>query len=61
MAKLGRPYEGIVALIGQALHPDASVEIGEWIEGPDGAREIDVSIRGMIDGEETFILLECKD
>lgn len=61
MAKLGKPYENVVALIGEALHPGASVEVGEWIDGPDGEREVDVSIKGVIDGQGTFIFLECKD
>jgi hypothetical protein len=37
------------------------VEVGEWVEGPDGDREVDVSIRGIIEGKDTFILVECKD
>jgi hypothetical protein len=61
MAKLGRPYEGLVALVAAALHPSAAIEVGEWVEGPDGAREIDVAVRGLIEGKQTFILIECKD
>ena len=61
MAKLGKPYETLVGLISQALHPGATVDVGQWVEGPDGEREIDVSIKGVIDGAETFILVECKD
>ena len=61
MAKLGKPYENVVALVAKALHPGATVEVGEWVEGPDGTREIDVSVRGQIDGKQTFILIECKD
>jgi hypothetical protein len=61
MAKLGKPYENLVALVAKALHPGATIEVGEWVEGPDGAREIDVSVRGQIDDKQTFILIECKD
>ena len=61
MAKLGKPYENLAALVAKALHPGAAVEVGEWIEGPDGTREIDVSVRGQIDGKQSFILIECKD
>jgi hypothetical protein len=61
MAKLGRPYENLVALVAKALHPGARIDVGEWVEGPDGAREIDVSVRGEIDNRQTFILIECKD
>ena len=61
MAKLGKPYENLVALVAAALHPGATIEVGEWVEGPDGAREIDVSVRGQIEDRQTFILIECKD
>lgn len=61
MAKIGIPYEGLVGLVAAALHPTASIEVGEWVEGPDGAREIDVSVRGEIEGKHAFILIECKD
>jgi hypothetical protein len=61
MAKLGKSYENLVALVVKALHPGATVEVGEWVAGPDGTREIDVSVRGQIDGKPTFILVECKD
>jgi hypothetical protein len=61
MAKLGKPYENLVALVAKTLHPGAAVNVGEWVEGPDGVREIDVSVRGQIDGNQTFILIECKD
>ena len=61
MAKLGKPYENLVALVAKALHPSATIEVGEWVEGPDGRREIDVSVRGQIDHKQTFILIECKD
>ena len=61
MANRGKPYENLVALVAKALHPGAAVEVGEWVEGPDGTREIDVSVRGQIDDKQTFILIECKD
>jgi hypothetical protein len=61
MAKLGKPYENLVALVAKALHPGAIVEVGEWFDGPDGGRDIDVSVRGQIDDKQTFVLIECKD
>jgi hypothetical protein len=61
VAKLGKPYENLVALVAAALYPGATIEVGEWVEGPDGAREIDVSVRGQIEDRPTFILIECKD
>jgi hypothetical protein len=59
--KLGKVYEALVADVMRALHPGATVKVGEWVIGPDGDREIDVAIRGEIEGKETFILVECKD
>jgi len=61
MGKLGKPYENIVALVLGALHPGANVVVGEWVEGPDGEREIDVAVNGRIDDTDQFILVECKD
>jgi hypothetical protein len=61
MNKLGRAYEKLIALVAEALHPAAEISVGEWTTGPDGVREIDVSVRGLIDGQQTSILIECKD
>lgn len=61
MTKLGDEYQEIVALVQQALDPDAQVKAGQWIEGPDGQRDMDVEVRGTINGERHFILVECKD
>src|SRR4051812_23074383 len=61
MPKLGTEYQSLVAEVMNALHPSATITIGEWVIGPDGRREIDISIRGIIDGRPTFVLVECKD
>lgn len=61
MSKLGRPYEDLVASVVKALHPGADIRVGEWWEGPDGRREIDVYVTGEIDGTPAAILIECKD
>jgi len=61
MDKAGAEYQDIVAIVAKALDPDAEVAVGEWVEGPDGRREIDVKVRGTVDGASTFILIECKD
>jgi Restriction endonuclease len=37
------------------------VKVGQWIEGPDGRREVDVEVRGTRDGVPHFALVECKD
>lgn len=61
MSKLGDEYQEIVGLVRQALDPCDVVKTGQWIEGPDGERDLDVEVRGMRDGKEQFILIECKD
>jgi hypothetical protein len=61
MAKPGDEYQEIVAAVVKALDPGAVVSVGEWVEGPDGQRDMDVAIRGMRDGTAQFILIECKD
>jgi hypothetical protein len=61
MTKAGTEYQELTALVAKALDPNADIKIGQWIEGPDGNREVDVEVRGKIDGEPHFILIECKD
>lgn len=61
MAKAGSTYEKVVADIISTLSPGAKAQYGQWIIGPDGRRDLDVEIRGQINGEEQFVLLECKD
>lgn len=61
MAKKGKEYEKLVAAIAGGLYPDASVRTGVWVTGPDGRREVDVEVRGTVDGRAEFTLIECKD
>lgn len=61
MPKPGDEYQEIVGLIREALDPDATVSIGQWVEGPDCERDLDVEVRGTVGGERHFALLECKD
>jgi Restriction endonuclease len=61
MSKRGIPYQDLVAKVEAALDPDAKVTVGEWIEGPDGDRDCDVSVRGTHDGRPYFVFIECKD
>lgn len=61
MAKAGYEYQEIVGAVAQALDPGASVKVGQWIEGPDGRRDLDVEVRGTVDGSPYFVLIECKD
>ena len=61
MAKAGDEYQDIVGLVREALDPGAVVKTGQWVEGPDGRRDMDVEVRGTHDGKEQFVLIECKD
>lgn len=61
MPKAGKAYEELVAYVVSAMDPDAQVEQGVWVEGPDGRRDMDVFVRGEIDGNKLSILIECKD
>jgi hypothetical protein len=57
----GGAYQEIVAAVERALHPEANVDVGEWIEGPDGEREVDVVVRGKLGATHHVALIECKD
>jgi hypothetical protein len=61
MAKRGKWYEDVVAVVAKALYPAAVANVRQEIDGPEGAREVDVEVRGNIDGRQQFALLECKD
>ncbi len=61
MTKAGTKYQELTALVAKALDPNAKVKIGQWMEGPDGNREVDVEVRGTVDGTGHFVLIECKD
>jgi len=61
MPKAGIEYQELVALVAKALDPKADVQVGHWIEGPDGAREVDVAVRGTVEGVPHFVHIECKD
>lgn len=61
MAKAGTEYQELTALVAKALDADADINTGQWIEGPDGNREVDVEVRGTVDGNPHFVLIECKD
>lgn len=61
MAKLGSPYQQLVAEVLQVFQPNAVVSHGQWIKGPDGSLDLDVSIRGLINGKQQHFVIECKD
>jgi Restriction endonuclease len=54
-------YQDLVAVIESAFDPGADVRVSEWVEGPDGKRDCDVSVRGTRQGVPYFALVECKD
>lgn len=62
MTKRGKPYERVVAeVLRVGMEPGASVKHGVWVKGPDGRRDMDVSIEGVADGQPRKVLIECKD
>jgi Restriction endonuclease len=61
MAKAGDEYQDLVALVAGALHPTASITVGEWVLGPDGRRELDVAVRSPSGEPVRLVLIECKD
>ena len=61
MAKAGSAYNELAKKMAEALEPAAVVKMGQWVEGPDGKREVDVEVRGTFEGQQFFLLIECKD
>ncbi len=59
--KKGKPYELAIAEIFKQLHPTAAINVGVWVEGPDGRRELDVSIQIETSTKIIKGVIECKD
>jgi restriction endonuclease len=59
--KRGRPFEEVVAEVVRAIDPDAAVTQGQWVDGPDGRRDRDVFVEGVVSGRPFRSLIECKD
>lgn len=59
--KSGREYEELAGTLAEALHPGSDVKIGQWLDGPDGSREVDVEVRSRPPNSPWFLLIECKD
>ena len=57
----GDSYEEILSAVQQALGPGATVEVAQWVEEPDGRRDMDLLVRGSISGTAFCVLLECKN
>lgn len=60
-ADRGYPYQHLVAETARAFDPRATVEQGEWVDGPDGRLDLDVAIRWDDDGVQRLCVIECKD
>lgn len=64
MAKSGKRFEALVHEIYSGIclqYPDANVKLDEKIEGPEGLRQFDVTIRHQMAGIEYLTVVECKD
>lgn len=61
MAKAGDEYRELVGTVMAALDRGSAVKMEQWITGPDGERDMDVEVRGTLNGVPHFILVECKD
>lgn len=61
MSKAGDNYRELVGSLMSALDAGAVVKTEQWIEGPDGERDLDVEVRGTVAQAPHFILVECKD
>jgi len=61
VSKQGKPYEEAVAAVLQAFDRSAKISQGKWVIGPDGRRELDVTVEGLLNGQPRSMLVECKD
>lgn len=61
MPKAGDAYRELVGAVMAALDPGSAVKTEQWIEGPDGERDMDVEVRGTMGNISHFVLVECKD
>lgn len=61
MAKAGDEYRELVGMVMVALDPGSAVKTEQWLTGPDGERDMDVEVRGTLNGVPHFVLVECKD
>jgi Restriction endonuclease len=59
--KAGDAYRELVGTIMTALDRGSTVKTEQWITGPDGERDMDVEVRGTLNGFTHFVLVECKD
>ncbi len=60
-AKAGDEYQAAIAQVAQSLDPAADVEVGVWVNGPDGRRDLDVVVRPKSPDFRSLVVIECKD
>ncbi len=59
--KKGLPFQELVGSVAKAFDPTAEVKTEQWVVGPDGRRDMDVHVRGTLEGAPFRLLIECKD
>jgi hypothetical protein len=59
--KRGDAYQNAVALVAKSIVPSADVEVGTWVDGPDGRRDLDVVVRPNEAHSKPVVVIECKD
>ena len=59
--KRGDEYQRAVAAVAQSITPAAIVEVGSWVTGPDGRRDLDVVVRLNAAASAPMAVIECKD
>jgi Restriction endonuclease len=59
--KRGDAYQKAVASVAKSIVPSAVIDVGAWIDGPDGRRDLDVLIRPNGTGAPPLVVIECKD
>ena len=57
----GTAYQQLVAAVVKAFDKGAVVTPAVWVQGPDGRRDMDVSIEGFLDEKPYRGVIECKD
>jgi len=59
--KRGLAYQDFVASVIKAMTGEVDIQTEKWIDGPDGRRDMDVTVKGKVNNVDFSILIECKD
>jgi hypothetical protein len=54
-------YRELVATVIHSFEPKADIKVGSWVQGPDGARNIDIEVRSVVDGKYKLMAIEVVD